>query len=78
MQFNPRYTHKLLDTLIERFSLKNDAALCRALEAEPPMVSKIRNGHSGVSDHMILMVHERLAVPVAEIRELIEAQEQKA
>ena len=28
--------NKLLDTLIERMNLKNDAELCRVLEVQPP------------------------------------------
>ena len=34
--------NKLLDTLIERLNLKNDADLCRLLEVQPPIISKIR------------------------------------
>jgi hypothetical protein len=35
--------NKLLDTLIQRMQLKNDAELCRALEVQPPIISKIRH-----------------------------------
>jgi len=41
--------NKLLDTLIERMNLKNDAELCRVLEVQPPIISKIRQlGKQGV------------------------------
>jgi len=35
--------NKLLDMLLDRGSLKNDAALSRALEVAPPVISKIRH-----------------------------------
>eukprot|EP01034_Spumella_vulgaris_P033615 gene33615-41476_t len=35
--------NKLLDTLIEKMHLKNDAELCRVLEVQPPIISKIRH-----------------------------------
>lgn len=34
--------NNLLDSLIEKLHLKNDAALSRALEVAPPVISKIR------------------------------------
>lgn len=33
----------LLDALMEKLRLKNDAALCRLLEVAPPVISKIRH-----------------------------------
>ena len=33
--------NRLLDTLLEKMHLKNDAALSRALEVAPPVISKI-------------------------------------
>ena len=35
--------NNLLDSLIEKLHLKNDAALSRALEVAPPVISKIRH-----------------------------------
>jgi hypothetical protein len=35
--------NNLLDTLIKHLHLKNDAALSRALEVAPPVISKIRH-----------------------------------
>ena len=35
--------NNLLDTLIDKLHLKNDAALSRALEVAPPVISKIRH-----------------------------------
>lgn len=61
---------KLLDALIERFKLKNDAALSRASGLSPAVISKLRNGHLGLSAGVILSIHEHLSVPVKEIRQL--------
>lgn len=40
--------NKFLDTLLDKFGLKNDAALARTLEVGPPVISKIRHGRSAV------------------------------
>jgi hypothetical protein len=62
---------QLFDTIIKTQALKNDAALSRLLKVLPPQVSKIRHGKLAVGDSLILNIHERLAMPVAEIRRLI-------
>lgn len=64
------YANPLLDYLLVKHDLKNDFALCKLLKITPPMVSKIRHGRN-VSDGLILAIHERLGMPVAEIRALI-------
>ncbi len=67
LQYNP---NRLLDTLIENLRLKNDAALSRALEVAPPVISKIRHGRKP-SDSFILRVHEKTLMTIPEIRALI-------
>lgn len=69
MAFTPK--NGLLDQLLADHSLKNDAALARKLQCAPPVLSKIRNGASGVSAAVILNIHEALNMPVKEIRALI-------
>ena len=61
---------KLLDALIERFKLKNDAALSRASGLSPAVICKLRHGKLPLSAQSILSIHEHLGVPVKEIREL--------
>lgn len=63
---------KLLDHLIVSFKLKNDAALSRALNFKPPVISKIRHGAQPVTSNTILAIHEAFGVPVKKIRELID------
>jgi plasmid maintenance system antidote protein VapI len=62
---------KLLDTVKERYSIKNDAELSRTLDVPPPTISKIRSGRVNVSADIILRIHEVLGMPVADIRSLL-------
>jgi hypothetical protein len=57
-----------LDTLIDKLKLKNDAALARALEVAPPVISKIRHRKLPFGDSMILKAHEKFNFAVADIR----------
>ena len=49
---------KLLNTVIEKLGLKNDAALSRVLEVEPPMISKVRNKKLPVGAVLLIRMHE--------------------
>jgi plasmid maintenance system antidote protein VapI len=59
----------LFDELMRTQNLKNDAALSRALEVQPPVISKMRHGHLPVGDSMILRLHEKFGIAVKTIRE---------
>lgn len=63
--------NRLLDTLIERLQLKNDAALCRLLEVAPPMISKIRHKRLPVGASMLIRMHEESGMSVRELRDLM-------
>ena len=62
---------RLLDALIERNALKNDAALCRVLKITPPLISKIRNGKLGVSADVLIRMHDAFEMPISELRRLM-------
>jgi hypothetical protein len=62
--------NKLLDTLIERMHLKNDAELCRVLEVQPPIISKIRRRKLNVGATILLRMHEKSNIPIRELKEL--------
>lgn len=62
---------KLLDTLIDMLGLKNDAALARRLEVEPPVISKIRHRHLHVGDAMLVRMHDASKLTIAELRGLM-------
>ncbi|MBR7784251.1 hypothetical protein KDM89_19150, partial [Undibacterium sp. LFS511W] len=50
--------NNLLDTLIKQLHLKNDAALSRALEVAPPVISKIRHRRLPVGASLLIRMHE--------------------
>ena len=50
--------NNLITSLIRKLKLKNDAALSRALEVEPPLISKIRHGRLPVGASMLIRMHE--------------------
>ena len=65
--------NKLLDTLIERLQLKNDAELCRVLEVQPPIISKIRHRKLNVGATILLRMHEKSDMSIRELNELSSA-----
>ena len=65
--------NKLLDTLIEKMHLKNDAELCRVLEVQPPIISKIRHRKQNVGATILLRMHEKSNIPIRELKELTSA-----
>ena len=62
---------RLLDTLRERMQLKNDAALSRALEVAPPVISKIRHRALPVGASMLIRMHEVTDLSIRELRDLM-------
>ena len=62
---------RLLATLISKLSLKNDAALSRALEVSPPVISKIRHRRLPVTASLFIRMHEVSALTIAELRHLM-------
>ena len=61
----------LLDALIKKLSLKNDAALSRALELAAPLISKLRNDGLPVSAFVLIRMHEVSGLSIAELRGLM-------
>ena len=68
VQYNP---DNLLATLIQRMNLKNDAALSRALEVAPPVISKIRHRRLPVGASLLIRMHEVTNLSIQELRELM-------
>ena len=50
--------NKMLDAVIAKLGLKNDAALSRRLEVAPPVISKIRHGRLRVGASILISLHE--------------------
>ena len=72
--YNP---DNLIDALIERLELKNDAALARLLEIAPPILSKIRHRRLPVGAALLIRMHEVSGLPVRELRNLMGDRRQK-
>ncbi|WP_426106413.1 hypothetical protein [Massilia sp. TSP1-1-2] len=60
--------NQLFDFIIEKMALKNDAALGRALEVAPPVISKIRHGKLPVTARMMIKIHDVANMSIREIR----------
>jgi hypothetical protein len=68
VQYNP---DNLLASLISRMNLKNDAALSRALDVAPPVISKIRHRRLPVGASLLIRMHEVTNLSIQELRELM-------
>ncbi len=66
--YNP---NKVLDAIIEKLQLKNDAALSRALEVAPPVISKIRHHTLPIGATILIRMHEISDFSIRELRELM-------
>jgi hypothetical protein len=67
-QYDP---NNLLESLIEKLNLKNDAALSRALEVAPPLISKIRHRRLPVGASLLIRMHEVSALSIQDLRHLM-------
>ncbi|GIZ53883.1 hypothetical protein [Noviherbaspirillum aridicola] len=67
-QYDP---NNLLESLIERLNLKNDAALSRALEVAPPLISKIRHRRLPVGASLLIRMHEVSKLSIRDLRQLM-------
>lgn len=64
----------LFDDIIEKHGLKNDARLYELLDKRisKPDISRYRHGKKKMSATHILAIHEKLGMPVADIRDYLE------
>jgi len=67
-QYDP---NNLLESLIEKLNLKNDAALSRALEVAPPLISKIRHRRLPVGASLLIRMHEVSELSIKDLRHLM-------
>lgn len=61
----------LMDLLIDKMKLKNDAALARALGVAPPVVSKTRSGSVGMSTTMLVRMSDASGLTINYLREQV-------
>jgi hypothetical protein len=67
----PYDPNHLLDALLGKLVLKNDAALSRALEVAPPVISKIRHRRLPVGASLLIRMHEVSDWSIRDLRELM-------
>lgn len=60
--------NKMLDAVMAKLELKNDAALSRRLEVAPPLISKIRHGRLRVGASIPISLHETSDISIAELK----------
>ena len=63
--------NNLLTGMIKILKLKNDAALSRALEVAPPVISKIRHGRLPVGASLLIRMQEISNMSIRELREMM-------
>lgn len=61
----------LLNTLCENLRLKNDAALSRLLEVNPPLISKTRHWKLPMSGALLIRMHEVSGLSITKLRYLM-------
>jgi hypothetical protein len=66
--YNPNH---LLDMLLGKMQLKNDAALSRMLEVAPPVISKIRHHRLPVGASLLIRMHEVTGMSIRDLRDLM-------
>ncbi|OON63974.1 hypothetical protein B0920_11705 [Massilia sp. KIM] len=71
-QYDP---NRVLDAIIARLRLKNDAALSRVLEVAPPVISKIRHNTLPIGATILLRMHEVSDFSIRELRALMVKEE---
>jgi hypothetical protein len=63
--------NRVLDAIINKLKLKNDAALSRVLEVAPPVISKIRHNTLPIGATLLLRMHEESEYSIRELRALM-------
>lgn len=63
--------NRVLDAVINKLRLKNDAALSRVLEVAPPVISKIRHNTLPIGATILLRMHEVSDYSIRELRALM-------
>jgi hypothetical protein len=67
-EYDPNH---LIDALIERLELRNDAALSRVLGVEAPVISKIRHKRLPIGASILIRMHETSDIAIHELRALM-------
>lgn len=69
---DPSYDpNNLLDVLIEKLNLKNDAELARALGVWPPLISRVRHCKLPIGASLLITMHEISGIKTRDLRALM-------
>lgn len=72
--YNPNH---LLDAVIGKLGLKNDAALARTLEVAAPVISKVRHRRLPIGSSLLIRLHEETDLSIRDLRDLMGDRRQK-
>ena len=67
--------NRLLDAVMRKIGVKNDAGLSRALDVAPPVISKIRHAKLPVGATLLLTMHLLTDVAVRDLMVMAEGAE---
>ena len=70
-QPKPYDPNAMLDTILVKLQLRNDAALSRLLEIQAPVISKIRHHRMPVSGALLVRIHEATGLSVRALQDLM-------
>lgn len=66
---DPNYAPEwLLNEVRATLDLKNDAALCRVLDVEPPVIRKVRNKNTPIGAPLLIRIHEVSNLSIHDLR----------
>lgn len=61
---------QLLDHLLDKCGLKNDAALCRKFDIKPPTLSKVRHRVLPINGDLLVRFYDLSGIEIDELREI--------
>jgi hypothetical protein len=71
MLADPNYVpDHMIDQVLDRLDLKNDAPLAQALDVEAPTVSKLRTKALPLGPAMLIYLHELTNLSTGQVREM--------
>lgn len=68
----------LLDSLLSRMRVKEDAELARVLKIEKRLIGKIRDRRLQISGSMLLLIQEATGISVGELRSILRDRRRKS
>lgn len=63
--------NNLLDSVLKKMDLRNDAAMSRLLNVAAPIISKVRRRHIPIGGALLIRMHEATGLSIAELRKLM-------